>query len=55
MFCTPVSGSRVMYCESVVYGAMSHPGVEIGSGIASSARPARSSSAPWMTMSWHGA
>src|SRR4029079_14160457 len=46
MFCTPVSGSLVMYCESVVNGAMSQPGVEMGTGRRS--RPSTS-------ISWHGA
>ena len=46
MFCTPLSGSLVMYCDSVVKGAMSQPGVEIGIGSASS---------PATSISWHGA
>ena len=55
MFCTPVSGSFVMYCDSVVYGALSQPGVEIGTGIASRPMPGLSRSSPMITISWQGA
>jgi len=55
MFWMPLSGSLVMYCDSVVNGAMSQPGVEMGMGSESSAFPGWSSSLPSITISWHGA
>jgi len=44
-----------MYCDSVAYGAMSQPGVEIGSGMPSRPLPGLSSALPVMTISWQGA
>ena len=39
MFCTPVSGSRVITLVAVSVGALSKPGVEIGIGSRSSPLP----------------
>ncbi len=55
MFCTPVSGSRVMTLVAVSVGALSKPGVEIGMGSASSPCPSPWSAAPSITTSWHAA
>jgi hypothetical protein len=35
MFWTPLSGSFEMKWAALTYGALSHPGVEIGTGIPS--------------------
>ena len=54
MFCTPLSGSRVMHSVAVRYGAESKPGVDTGTG--SAARPPGAFRAsPVITTSWHGA
>src|SRR5712692_120493 len=55
MFWMPLSGSFVMYCDSVVNGAMSQPGVEMGIGSESSPFPGLSSALPSVTISWHSA
>ena len=51
MFCTPVSGSRVITLVAASVGALSKPGVEIGIGSASSPFPSPSSSSPSITTS----
>src|SRR5438067_1336598 len=51
-FCTPVSGSLVMKPMAVRYGALSHPGVEIGTGRLSRPRSGSLSEAPLTTTSW---
>jgi hypothetical protein len=45
--------SRVTKWDDVVYGPLSKPSVEIGTGSMSS--PRSFNSAPWITRSWHGA
>ena len=55
MFCTPVSGSRVIVLVEVRVGAASKPGVETGIGRASSPLPSPSRSSPVSTTSWQGA
>src|SRR5882672_3330467 len=55
MFCTPVSGSRVMTLVAVSVGAESKPGVEIGIGRRSRPRPSPCSASPSCTISWRAA
>ena len=45
--------SAVIQCEQVVYGPLSNPGVEIGTGKRSKPLPSLSNSSPRMTTSWH--
>ena len=55
MFCTPVSGSRVMTLVAVSVGALSKPGVETGIGSMSRPWPSPCSALPSITTSWQAA
>ena len=55
MFCTPVSGSRVITLVAVNVGALSKPGVEIGIGSRSRPLPSPLSASPSITTSWQTA
>ena len=55
MFCTPVSGSRVMTLVAVSVGALSKPGVETGIGSRSRPLPSPCSASPSITTSWQAA
>ena len=55
MLCTPLSGSRDTKWAALTYGALSQPGVEMGTGMPSMPRPRLLSCAPEKTTSCTGA